>query len=301
MDIEYDFTNDTLGNEKINKECFDKYQKKERFEKYLDYRMSSNNKKDPDNFSNKLQEIYKKKWDIIYLKTCKKDKNSVFSDTMTSVQTLISHFYIENNPEEWKKYKEKFECPNAKFPSAISMNNMISKIEDYPNFQNIFLKEEKEYKDIVDLISLYHTIGNYIPVPRDFNSCRSGPGKSAIHDMFDLTLMRIYEYFVFKEENKEEAAYNTLKDLLHLTTKNEKNENIIQSTILWLKQYETFENFVKKNYLQAYVEDDYTIKKEFTDIHSWNSPFPKDKNSYLKYFKLLKDAIKSRGKLILEN
>ena len=92
-DIFYDYTNDTLGNNK-------KYLETKGIERYLEYRLSSNKRKDPDGYSKKLQDIYIKKF---YDSTVEK----VYSDTMTSCQTLISNFYKKYS-SEWETYTKIF-------------------------------------------------------------------------------------------------------------------------------------------------------------------------------------------------
>ncbi len=294
MNIYYDYTDDTLGNKNMNEKGYKEYLEKKGFDKYLEYRLSKNSKKDPDLASKKLQEVYKEKW-----KRYQDPRiTSVYSDTMTSAQALISHYYLEECAEEWEHYKKQFSCPKAKYPSAISMNNIVGHIKEYPKFKKIFMDEtEEKYQCVREFISLYHTIGNYIPVPEYFNSNRSG--NYANHDMWDLTLLKISDYFKFREDKNEQASIQSLKELLHLNVDNTTNRCVLDKTKHWLDSFQDWKEFIRENYLQDYVdlEHDWIIKKEFTDIHTWENPFPE--GNYLTYFELLTKVIKARGNNIL--
>ena len=292
----YDFTDDTLGSSKINPTNYEEYEKAKGLERYLMYRLSSNPGKDPDNHSIKLKLFYRTK----YPKYAKSDLKDIYSDTMTSAQTLLSAFYIKEAPEEWKHFKEVF-CPKAKGLSAVAMSNILTKIDEFPKFKAIFVSTTKKYVNVREFINLYHTIGNYIPVAKYFNSNRSGAGASAIHDMWDLTLTKIFNYYQLMKVNKIEEADYSLQELLHLKKMDKKSREILQSTKDWLDSYQSWKNFIKENYLQDYVDintKDWNIILEFTSIHNWDNPY--EIEDYLAYFKLLVETIEKRADRILK-
>lgn len=291
IDENYDFTEETIGYKKSSK-LKTKFVSKEisNIEKHSIYCQLSN--VDPDSNSILLQNIYRNKWNQKYLETCIRDKNKniYYSDVMTSLQGLLNHFYENICKDEWEDYKRKYS--NVKYFGKDSMKKMVENITDYPKFKEYFV----DNKIITDFIKYYHTIGNYIPVPKDFNKNRSG--NYADHDMWDLTLTKIYNYYHNKKVDLViSSSDNALMELLFCDEK-------VLSTKKWLDSFYDWKTFIKENYLQAYVDRDTgIIKKEFTDIHNWKNgeTYPNSKDSFLAYFKYLTDAIKSRSNDILEN
>lgn len=291
----YDFTDETANNLLCKINTYMNNQTAT-FEKYIIYKMYLECI-DPDVMSYQLQEIYKKKWNEKYLKSCKKTEDSVFSDTMTSVQGLLHSYYdseLSNKNEkiksEIKKYKEEKNLKLFSF-SKKTMFTMFTEIKKYPEFERTIVRKN----EVNDFISIYHTIGNYIPVPQYFNKNRGskGIGKGwKNYDMWDLTLLKIIEYYDLKKENKD--AVNILMQLLHCKNK---NSDIIASTKNWLDCYENKKEFIDKNYLNMYVDKNYNIKNDFRKIHTWENPEPID---HIKYFKMISEAIDERAKLILK-
>ena len=60
-------------------------------------------------------------------------------------------------------------------------------------------------------LELYHTIGNYCPVPAGFNGARSG--NIANYDYWDLTLMKIREWFYNRDDKFNDQLLES--QLLH--------------------------------------------------------------------------------------
>ena len=293
IDINYDFTEETATNylkqidDKTKKELLEKYLKsKNTFEKYIIYRELKCI--DPDDKSKLLQEIYFNKWDKKYLNACIKKDNIVFSDTMTSVQGLINNYYMaltkenEGIKNEWIKYKQDNDLNKGAHFSEKSMIYMYKNIKKYPCFE----KEIVNNKSMVNFISKYHTIGNYIPVPNNFNCARSGHFSK--HDMWDLTLIKICEYY----NNHSEQ---TLKELLHIKELTKENKIIIENTKKWLDTYKDDKEFIAKNYLKVYI----TKKEELNKIHNWKNSYPK-LDDYNKYFEILSEIIEIRGNDIIK-
>lgn len=291
-DVNYDFTYE-VGKQVQEDINFLLNSKKDKdiFKRYLTYRKYAS-VLDPDNSSNLLQEIYKEKWNETYLKNCLRteDSNLVYSDTMTSAQTLLNHFYKEVGSSkeglDWKKYAK--EHPKSRC-SEVALRNIYQEVlngsKDYPVFCKYFLDDNSL---VCKFLKCYHTIGNYIPVPKYFNISRSNMG---LHDRFDLTLIKIKEYYDYNT-NQE-----VLKELLHI--KGNEKEEIIE-TQKWLDGFGSWKTFITENYLQDYVDTndkDYPIKEEFEA--NWDSPL--DNFDYLGYFSKVTDLILKRGERILSH
>lgn len=146
-----------------------------------------------------------------------------------------------------------------------------------------------QYPAMRKFLDLCHTIGNYCPVPVDFNANRSG---RAVHDYWDLTLMKIRKWY----REKDDAI---LVELLHqkgckLSNKElkkcENAENCKKCGALtnckeWLIWFEKnaeekgkkdgWHNFVDTLFMQDYVKDyekgNYEVKP-FWEGHTWETP-----------------------------
>ena len=287
VDEKYNFIKETVGYKRFSK-LKSKFMnpKISNIEKYAIYCRLSD--VDPDSHSIVLQKIYKDKWNEKYLNVCKCGEKKYYSDAMTSLQGLLNHFYENICKDEWEAYKK--EHPKVRHFSKAAMKEIIDNINDYPKFKKYFVDDPI----ITDFIEYYHTIGNYIPVPQYFNTNRSG--NYADHDMWDLTLTKIYDYYHIKKEDSDISnSDNVLMELLFCDEK-------VLYTKMWLDKFSNWKTFIRENYLQDYVNvKTGMIKKEFTDIHNWNKTYPDNESDYLKYFKLLVDTIKSRSKHIINN
>lgn len=293
--VDFDFVKEILERKIVrgNNETFkQKYLTIENLmEKYIIYKTIFY-KSDPDINGGLLKDIYEKIWDDEILNCCvTNNKIKYYSDTMTSVQGLINRFYelvyIEDNKtKEIKISLKKFE----------EMNSNPSK---YPIFKKYFVDDNEDSRIVLDFIKHYHTLGNYIPVPRGFNHARSG--NYASHDMWDITLMKIKEYYDSKEKCDFSKMKKVVLELLH-------NSDDIDYTIAWLNKFESWKNFVDKNYLRKkvingevydnYVNENYEIDSFFKNKHSFENPTLKTKGDYLDYFKRITQIIKNRTLII---
>ena len=66
------------------------------------------------------------------------------------------------------------------------------------------------------LISVYHTLGNFIPVPAGCNAPR---GTGILEDYWDLTLKVIYEYYVCGEDKIRDIVKGANSELYELYKK----------------------------------------------------------------------------------
>ncbi len=168
-------------------------------------------KYDPDSDSKKLQLIYRILWNSSILAFCE-EKDAIKGDTINSIATTLEHL--------WNFTKEGHGV--------------------YTHYKKYMTgKDELLYLDEVEsFVKIYHTLGNFIPVPPGFNGKRAEHGK----DYWHITLLYIYYYYQKDETKKTEWEWlEKYKD--------------------WLEAFGDWNNFIEQNYLQVYVtkngNDDY--------------------------------------------
>lgn len=279
---EFDFTDDCCTENS-------KYRDLSGYEKYFTYKTVEKKTDpyyagDPDSESELLQKIYKHLWPELKDKDYMKDKEKIYSDTMTSVQHTLSRYYKDTFPDEIKEYRSK--NPRQKFSARMckTMYEQYSTVSKTLN-ENFNLKK---------FISCYHTLGNYCPVPAGFNVARSGTGYSSNYDYWDLTLMRIKKYYDIKKELSLQVtdvnATNEIAMLLHCN-------GIIDNCKKWLDGYNGWDDFVEKNYFQDYIYAD--NGKEvipFCEGHSWEN---NEIGNYDEFFKNVSNRIEKRSKRMI--
>lgn len=253
------------------------------FEKYFAYKtLDSDSVKDPDSCSNLLQEIYKILWPELQQKDFMKGNGLICSDTMTSVQHTLAKYFEETFPNEVKEYK----ISNPKQRVSVKMCKAM-----YEQFNNVSSNLDSN-TDLKKFISLYHTLGNYSPVPTGFNVARSGVGYSSAYDYWDLTLMKIKKYFDLRKKPSSQLPddVNQLVTLLHC-------EERINNCLKWLDEYENWNDFVDKNFFQDYVDDEGEIIP-FCAGHSWENGCNEIDN-YDEFFKNAWNRIEARSKRMI--
>lgn len=270
----YDFTFKEDCNN-LNEKDLGEYKKKTGVEKIIEYK--TNDKiKDPDSYSKLLQEIYKNLWpDFDKLEFLLQDK-IIASDTLTSAWTPVKKYFLKScYGEEIKKFKieKKYRQINAELCKQFYESNV--------DFQNQINKNE----DLRDFINLYHTIGNYCPVANGFNSPRSG--SFASHDMWDLSLFKIREFYYSQGDKEISDKHQKILDLLH--------GKYINNVVNWLNCFGEGEQgwicFVNKYFFFDYVDKDYNVVP-FCENHSWDN---NEINDFDKFFKVVSNRIKRRG------
>ena len=142
--------------------------------------------------------------------------------------------------------------------------------------------------DLKRFVSLYHTLGNYSPVPTGFNVARSGVGYSSDYDYWDLTLMKIKKYFDLRIKPSSQLAddVNQIAILLHC-------EETINNCLNWLDEYDSWDDFVEKNFFQDYVDDEGEVIP-FCAGHSWENGCNEIGN-YDEFFKNVWNRIEARS------
>ena len=284
----YDFTYDILEKEykKLEKNK-EKYQdiNTDIIDCYLIYKMDLNLNVDPDTNDGLLKDIIGDRWNGENLELCENADYKYYSDTMTSVQCLLNN-YIKCCQKE---KKVKMQC-------SQKLMRMMYDNKDEILTENVICNEI-----VRDFIKHYHTLGNYIPVPQGFNIARSG--KWASYDMWDITLVKIKEYYEAKDIEKD--------DILTQLLQNKKKS--IPYTKAWLDSFESWKNYVDKNYLveaqitdekgkvkncKNYVDKNYDINKKLLSYHNFANPKIKEKKEYEEYFKEITEIIKGRSLII---
>lgn len=265
----FDFTNECTKDKEYV--CRDGY------DKYFAYKVQRN-VGDPDTKSTLLQEIYKVLWgEDVLSKEWMSVRGWIYSDTMTSVQFTMTEYFKSQFRDEIDEYKR--ENPHQKQVSAKMCKEMYEKMPTVRRKLN-------EMIDFMKFVSVYHTIGNYVPVPKGFNCARSGWCGS--HDYWDLTLMKIKDYYDTRDTRRENQAQSgKILELFHIA-------NSVDACIEWLDSYESWEEFVKKNFFQDYVsEDDNWNVKPFCKGHSWENNKITD---YKEFFLNVVHCIENRGR-----
>lgn len=135
------------------------------------------------------------------------------------------------------------------------------------------------YPSMRKFLSMTHTIGNYCPVPVEFNGARSG--HFASHDYWDLTLMKIHDWYMAAEgtapeEQKKEEQDRMIRELMHDRGNHENCRK-------WLSYFgagsDGWHHFVDTLYMQDYVDKNYSVKP-FWKGHGWDSTgLPQDQDA----------------------
>lgn len=259
------------------------------------YIMYKDGKFDPDLKSQLLQDIYGSLWNDITDKWFMKIDGWIQSDTMTSAQNFINKgMELYDNDETHNNGKRLSDIEgcwlaNQKHYSTEFMKRVYKSGES----EKEFLKAVFEKYGLDELIATYHTIGNFCPVPCYFNGARSGGYAS--HDFWDLTLMKIREYYLC--DNSTEKVSRIIGDeLLH------HNGNALACKA-WLDEFGNgiigWKNFVKFHYFDNYVDKDYNVIP-FWEEHDWDhNSISNDTKKFTEAIQEITRRIKSRGEIII--
>lgn len=245
---------------------------------------------DPDNGSELLQDVYRFLWPFMI----DESKNKFWSDTLSTVQYTMAdvfEMYIESD-----EAKAKRQALGVRQKCSIRyILDYFSNIEGDKDIRNKISMAAKKIKNIHNMegfLSAWHTIGNYCPVPKGFNSPRSNFGK---HDMWDLSLMKIRQWYLTSNTILKEKIL--AEDLFHFNKKGD----VISST-KWLEQFgdgqEGWVNFVNTFYFQDWVNKDYEVLPLCAN-HDWTYAFTPI-NNLDEFLINYKERIYKRGLRIME-
>lgn len=209
------------------------------------------NIKDPDSGSKLLQNIYDDLWDDENLKDCRKE-GMICGETMNSANTTLVEWYTYLETELQRKEREELRNPTQRITNKYILSRYLQDKEGQKNLLN---------KKCQLFLSLYHTLGNFIPVPVDCNAPR---GCGPLADYWDLTLKVIYDYYEEDDHigditGKDDGCAERYKHWLNSFKKNGDNGQ------------KGWNRFVEKNYMQDFVEPDleggYGMPKELWENH----------------------------------
>lgn len=299
LDISYDFD---LFNDCLEEKELDEYKTKEtaidKFIYYKEKAVPAREKYDPDLASKKLQNVYKEKWNSVKFqrfmneKMEENSKEKICSDTMTSVLMITNRamkLYDENNEPKGqikKLFKDIMKLSDKEVENQKHSLKVLSVVYKDAKGKEI-IERLFDSTGITRLLEMYHTIGNYCPVPCGFNGARSSDTCDAKHDFWDLTLMKIRGYYISGKEER-------LDELLHKKGNKEACKE-------WLEYFGKgecgWENFIISNYLTDYVDQDKEVKP-FWKSHDWENPLPNDLITLSIGVSEIADRIEKRGKRI---
>ena len=237
---------------------------------------------DPDNSSQLLRDICDRLWkDLCSKWFMQNNDGKILFDTMTSVQ------YIINSAMQLEEVmgKEEFKGCKLSKKQRYSKNYMIKVYNENSAYMDKLFEKYELHK----LLIVYHTVGNHCPVPRFFNAARSGYNNSE-HDFWDLTLMKIKEYYDC-DKSTETVSRIIGDELLH------HSGNAIACKE-WLDFFGNWKTFVDANFFNVYVDNEYNVRP-FWEGHSWeNTSLPQDKDGLRNAVNEIIKRILSRGETI---
>lgn len=248
------------------------------------YNSKKYNTKDPDQYSVLLRQVYLHLWGYIYL-----NKYCICSDTMTSAQTLVNRCIscIDEIKDVWNIIYKK----DLMIRRRMTTNSSIA-LAACNESTHLFETLNEKFPELSQFLALYHTIGNYSPIPEGFNTPRSNFGKK---DFWDITLMCIQKYYLTTDTEEKKTIVS--RDLLNNHTKS-KPKKVIE----WLEYFgdgkEGWKRYVEMNLLQDFVNENFEVIP-FWDNHNINNlELPNNKN-LSKALTKISELIKKRGDRIV--
>ena len=190
--------------------------------------------------------------------------------------------------------------------SGDVMNSVWTTISEY---KNIFKCGEAELpKEALDLIDVYHTMGNFMMIPSKLPSVNMARGtfKGKSRDYFDLYLLAIYNFYQ-KKCGKETVGNWDIEDVLGECSKFKHFIDFLESFKKNEAPIPDWNTFVKENYFQDFVErkeNGYGMPKELWTGHFKCVPGenvkPLTKEQFTEFFVNAAQCIKCRSVRIYE-
>lgn len=277
---------------------------------------------DADSKSKVLQLIYNKLYkefleDEDFKRIVTNKNNNIYGDTMNSVSTTlneaINRILKANKADELDQIKNAIyygivdgsiedireELNSFKLPGWNC--SIIYTTELYLNYDknlrrkgisNFSLKKYLERIGAFKLIEVYHTLGNFIIIPKGWNKCRY----SSLKDYWDLTLLCIYNYY-FKIEDEK-----------YCIEKISGKKNIKRYKD-YLDTFNTWETFIKVNFLESFVKlkkdkdgkiVSYGKPKELWEGHFKGELLPTNIDQCIEYFNNSAEWIKERTTVMVK-
>lgn len=225
---------------------------------------------DPDSESILLQKIYILLWNVEKIPQCKKNSIKIQGETLNSVNTTLNKYYAYSETKDEKEKRGENRITNK----YVLIKYLTERSKITEKFDNKNLKE---------FLKIYHTIGNFMPVPVGCNAPR---GIGPLHDYWDLTLLHIYNYYKHNDYKGLELIVGADNALKYKD---------------WLDCFCDWNNFVEQNYLEAFVDKE----KDNYPIEFWKGHFSKKTSVYpneeqcIEYFENATECIKNRSKMMI--
>lgn len=246
---------------------------------------------DPDSTSELLILIYHALWGDEHLTFCE-SPDLIQGDTLISGNTTIDIYY-ENYKESSSEKKERCALvPKQKVSIRYIISRYVEAME-----QGFQLFESNI--EILSFLSLYHSLGNFMPIPVHCNTPR-GVGKTK--DYWDLALKIIYDYYVKNIDNIVDITGN--KSFLIKIYK-----EWLDSFVVNGNRYEGWQNFINKNYLQSFVNSNkgqHGEPKELWDGHfeEWEkncieNACPETQENIKQFYTRASEMILARGRAMV--
>ena len=238
---------------------------------------------EPDSNCILLRDIYALLWEEKYL-----NFRALFisGETMNSANTTLNEF-ISSNERENEKLNEFRRKTKSK--QNMSIKYLTNRFYDSDGELKTFLDENESLKKFV---SIYHTLGNFIPFPEGCNPTR---GCGTTSDYWDLALKHIYEYYNVKDCYKNEDAAVIIRKICKNTSKIPNAETNLKK---WLDNFGSWKTFIYDNYMSPFVNKN-GEPKELWEGHFCGAVLP-DFDQCNEYFKNASEWILKRGELMVE-
>lgn len=272
--------------------------------------------RDPDTSSYLLQDIYKELWpQLVEQEFMKGSREWICSDVMTSamyrLQDALRKIEIINTYSAPENVNQKVIEQIRKIHDDCQKRYWWSKnrcILVAANLVEDFYKlVDDNYSNMANFLKKTHTIGNFCPVPKGFNTARAGAG---VYDCWDLTLMKIHKWY---KEETDELKEKILIELLHhekYPPKYKECRNNCREWLEWFEkkenkmkgEYDGWQNFVEILFMRDYVDDNYEVDSFWTK-HGWGiektREFPEDNVKINEALEKITKRIEARSETIV--
>lgn len=221
-----------------------------------------------------VENIYVRLWSEAHLQHCRRNDMRVCGDSMNSAFTPLADWLSAQGIRMQGK-------PSNRKLLALYLDGRFREA----------VQSSPERSEIERFLSVCYTLGNFIPVPPPFQ--HRGTGRSK--DYWDLALACIFNYYMNKEGGAEciGAQHGSPYSLDWLLPS---HQAVIQCQS-WLDSFQTWDAFVEKNYLSAFVDADSRCKKP---KQLWKGHFTgqitPDTEQALQFFRQTSKRIVERGK-----
>lgn len=197
---------------------------------------------------------------------------------------------------------------------TTSVNEYLRRTYQFPTEWDDWESYLFESSDKVDtsifseFAKVNHTIGNFIPVPKEFNFSRSFLTK----DFWDITLLRIWQWYLSGDTNQRN------NELLKKIIGGKNQLNNVNICSKWLNEcFKDWDDFIEKNYLKSFVSGSYNRPIELWDGHLYDDKTDEviknirrlpvklstkglENKQFEQFFSRATDAIKIRGNTIVK-